>query len=86
MAITRAQVTEPGIVFADEPTGALDSATSAQLMDALLDSTAERGAPLVVVTHDPETAARCDRLVRLADGRIVADSAAPSVAGAEVAA
>ncbi|WP_120005470.1 ABC transporter ATP-binding protein [Nesterenkonia muleiensis] len=75
VAIARAQVTEPQIVFADEPTGALDSATSAQVLDALLDSTVGRGAPLVVVTHDPDVAARCSRLIRLEDGRIVHDSA-----------
>lgn len=79
VAIARAQVTDPGIVFADEPTGALDSATSEQVLDALLDSTISRGAPLVVVTHDPEVAARCSRLVRLEDGRIVHDSAQAQV-------
>lgn len=75
VAIARAQVTAPEIVFADEPTGALDSGTSGQVLDALLDSTVSRGAPLVIVTHDPEVAARCSRLIRLEDGRIVHDSA-----------
>lgn len=79
VAIARAQVSSPDIVFADEPTGALDSATSEQVLDALLASTTDRGAPLVVVTHDPEVAARCSRLVRLEDGRIVHDSAAAEV-------
>lgn len=79
VAIARAQVTAPDIVFADEPTGALDSETSAQVLDALLNSTTDRGAPLVVVTHDPEVAARCSRLIRLEDGRIVQDSAAVEV-------
>ncbi len=75
VAIARAQVTDPKIVFADEPTGALDSATSDQVLSALLDSTSGRGAPLVVVTHDEAVAARCSRIVRLQDGRLLHDSA-----------
>jgi putative ABC transport system ATP-binding protein len=76
VAIARAQVADPQVVFADEPTGALDSTTSASVLTALLDSTAGRGRTLVMVTHDEATAARCSRLVRVQDGRIVADSAA----------
>ncbi|GAB3187545.1 ABC transporter ATP-binding protein [Nesterenkonia suensis] len=75
VAIARAQVSGPAVVFADEPTGALDSATSAAVLDALLDSTVSRGAPLVVVTHDATVASRCSRLIRLQDGRVVHDSA-----------
>ncbi len=78
VAIARAQVSDPQVVFADEPTGALDSVTSASVLDALLDSTVGRGRTLVMVTHDQATADRCSRLVRVADGRIVADSAAGS--------
>jgi putative ABC transport system ATP-binding protein len=76
VAIARAQVADPQVVFADEPTGALDSATSAAVLTALLDSTIGRGRTLVMVTHDESTAARCSRLVRVQDGRIVADSTA----------
>lgn len=76
VAIARAQVAEPPMVFADEPTGALDSATSQDVLDALLESAAQRGAALVVVTHDSDVAARCSRLVRLEDGQVVHDSAA----------
>jgi putative ABC transport system ATP-binding protein len=86
VAIARAQVADPQVVFADEPTGALDSATSASVLAALLDSTVGRGRTLVMVTHDEATAARCSRFVRVQDGRIVADSAHPGVqaaAGAE---
>ena len=79
VAIARAQVADPHLVFADEPTGALDSATSASVLDALLDSTVGRGRTLVMVTHDQATADRCSRLVRVADGRIVADSATSAV-------
>lgn len=71
VAIARAQVTGASVVFADEPTGALDSHTSAEVMDALVASTTGRGRSLVVVTHDEEVAARCSRVLRLADGRIV---------------
>ena len=71
VAIARAQVTGAAVVFADEPTGALDSHTSTEVMDALIASTTGRGRSLVVVTHDEDVAARCSRVVRLADGRIV---------------
>jgi putative ABC transport system ATP-binding protein len=71
VAIARAQVTGASVVFADEPTGALDSRTSAEVMDALIGSTTGRGRSLVVVTHDEDVAARCSRVLRLADGRIV---------------
>lgn len=75
VAIARAQAVEPMVVFADEPTGALDSQTSQAVLATLLDATVGRGRTLVVVTHDEQVAARCSRTVRLADGRIVADSA-----------
>ncbi|WP_022901214.1 ABC transporter ATP-binding protein [Humibacter albus] len=71
VAVARAQVIEPAVVFADEPTGALDSATSSDVMDALLGTTSARGRTLVVVTHDEGIAARCGRIVRLRDGRVV---------------
>lgn len=71
VAIARAQVTGAGVVFADEPTGALDSRTSGEVMDALLGATTGDGRTLVVVTHDAAVAARCDRTVHMADGRIL---------------
>lgn len=76
VAIARAQVTGARIVFADEPTGALDSRTSGEVIDALLASTVARGHTLVLVTHDAAVAARCQRVLTVSDGRIVADSAA----------
>lgn len=76
VAIARAQVTGATVIFADEPTGALDSQTSAEVMSALLESTVGMGKTLVVVTHDPSVAQRCGRLVELKDGRIIRDSAA----------
>ncbi|MBF4619457.1 ABC transporter ATP-binding protein [Clavibacter sp. VKM Ac-2873] len=75
VAIARSQVTGARITFADEPTGALDSATGVGVMDALLRSTVGQGRTLVVVTHDESVAARCSRVVRLVDGHIVSDSA-----------
>ncbi|WP_205753593.1 ABC transporter ATP-binding protein [Arthrobacter ruber] len=74
VAIARAQVTGAAVIFADEPTGALDSGTSAEVMDLLLRSTTGTGKTLVVVTHDDDVARRCARTVRLRDGRIVSDS------------
>lgn len=70
VAIARAQVADPSIVFADEPTGALDSKTSADVMTRLLSSTSEAGRALVVVTHDRSVAGRCSRIVHITDGRV----------------
>ncbi|MCC3280786.1 MULTISPECIES: ABC transporter ATP-binding protein [Arthrobacter] len=75
VAIARAQVSGAQVLFADEPTGALDSRTSAEVMQVLLESTVNAGKTLVVVTHDPSVAAWCGRTITLADGRIVADTA-----------
>ncbi|WP_144877491.1 ABC transporter ATP-binding protein [Microbacterium sp. 1.5R] len=71
VAIARAQATGADLVFADEPTGALDSHTSHEVMDALLWSTTGQGRTLLVVTHDPEVAARCSRIVSVRDGQVV---------------
>lgn len=75
VAIARAQIADPTVVFADEPTGALDSITSDAVLTALMDSTVTRGRTLVLVTHDEQVAARCHRLIQVSDGRIVTDSA-----------
>ncbi|GAB7192015.1 ABC transporter ATP-binding protein [Kineococcus sp. NUM-3379] len=69
VAIARALVTGASVVFADEPTGALDSATSAEVMEVLRGATHAAGAALVLVTHDPDIAAWCDRTVLVRDGR-----------------
>ncbi|MBB3676395.1 ABC transporter ATP-binding protein [Modestobacter versicolor] len=73
VAIARALVTSPGVVFADEPTGALDAATGQEVMSVLVSSTSAAGAALVVVTHDPGVAAWCGRVVTMGDGRLVED-------------
>jgi putative ABC transport system ATP-binding protein len=75
VAIARAQAAAPLVVFADEPTGALDSATSAEVMTALLASTVGAGRALVVVTHDEEVAARCGRVLHMRDG-VIAETVA----------
>jgi putative ABC transport system ATP-binding protein len=74
VAIARALVTGPRVVLADEPTGALDSATGAEVMEHLVGLAAEHGVALVVVTHDREVAARAHRRIHLRDGRIEAYS------------
>jgi putative ABC transport system ATP-binding protein len=70
VAIARALFTRPAVVFADEPTGALDSGTSAEVISLLRDAVDAFGQTVVIVTHDPDAAAAADRLIRLRDGRI----------------
>lgn len=69
--IARALVNEPAVIFADEPTGNLDSATSRVVEDILFDLNREQGITLVIVTHDPDLAARCSRQIHLVDGEVV---------------
>ncbi|MBV9001972.1 MAG: ABC transporter ATP-binding protein, partial [Solirubrobacterales bacterium] len=71
VAIARALVTEPEVIFADEPTGALDRGTAREVLDMLRRATDDDGRTLIMVTHDPVAAACADRVVFLADGRIV---------------
>jgi putative ABC transport system ATP-binding protein len=71
VAIARALINEPGLLLADEPTGNLDSATGADIVDLILELRRTRGMTVIVATHDPVVASRCDRVVRLRDGRIV---------------
>jgi putative ABC transport system ATP-binding protein len=73
VAIARALVWEPGLLLADEPTGNLDSRTGAAILDLLLELRARLGTTILVATHDPVVAARCDRLVRLQDGHVTDD-------------
>jgi putative ABC transport system ATP-binding protein len=71
VAIARAFVTRPALLFADEPTGNLDSATGERIIDLLFDLNRASATTLVVVTHDQAIARRCDRLIRIDAGRIV---------------
>ena len=70
VAIARAVAPKPAIMFADEPTGNLDGATGAAVIDLLFARQAAAGATLLIITHDPALAARCDRTVEMRDGRI----------------
>jgi putative ABC transport system ATP-binding protein len=76
VAIARALAPRPALLFADEPTGNLDGATGHDVIDLLFARQAEAGATLIIVTHDRELAARCQRVITLGDGRIVSDTAA----------
>jgi putative ABC transport system ATP-binding protein len=69
VGIARALITEPAVVFADEPTGALDTETGKGVMSLLVSAVQDRQAALVVVTHDERVADACDRIVRVIDGR-----------------
>jgi putative ABC transport system ATP-binding protein len=76
VAIARAIAPRPQLIFADEPTGNLDVATGHGIIDLLFARRAETGATLLVITHDPELAGRCDRVVTIEDGRIANDTRA----------
>jgi putative ABC transport system ATP-binding protein len=75
VAVARALVHKPAVVFADEPTGNLDSKASTEVLNLLRQAVDEFGQTVVMVTHDPDAAAVADRLIELADGRIVRDEA-----------
>jgi putative ABC transport system ATP-binding protein len=75
VAIARALVSKPAVVFADEPTGNLDSKASGEVLRLLRQAVDEFGQTVIVVTHDPAAAAHADRLITLRDGRIVHDDA-----------
>jgi putative ABC transport system ATP-binding protein len=78
VAIARALVTAPDVLFADEPTGALDSRTAATLLNFLRRSCTEHGQTIVMVTHDPIVASYADRALLLSDGRLVDEIEGPS--------
>jgi putative ABC transport system ATP-binding protein len=73
VAVARALVSEPTVLFADEPTGNLDSRSGAQVLELLGEASREYGQTVVMVTHDPRAAATADRALYLADGRVVED-------------
>jgi putative ABC transport system ATP-binding protein len=76
VAIARALVNEPSIVLADEPTGNLDSKTSDEILALLVRLNREQGRTVIIVTHEPDVAARCDRVVQLKDGKVLSDKRA----------
>jgi putative ABC transport system ATP-binding protein len=81
VAIARALVNEPSMILADEPTGNLDTKTSIEIMELFQRLNLERGITIVFVTHNPETAEYCNRIVRIRDGLIESDEARPATAG-----
>jgi putative ABC transport system ATP-binding protein len=83
VALARAFVVEPAVLLADEPTGSLDFATGETVMQLMFDLNREHGTTLVLVTHDPAIASRCERRITIEAGRIVADERSqPAVAAA----
>jgi putative ABC transport system ATP-binding protein len=76
VAVARALVSEPTVLFADEPTGNLDSHSGAQVLELLSEAAREYGQTIVMVTHDPRAAAAADRAIHVADGRVVSEEVA----------
>lgn len=74
VAIARATAPRPSLIFADEPTGNLDVATGEEIIELLFARREETGATLLIITHDPALAAKCDRVLTMADGVIVSDT------------
>ncbi len=79
VCIARAIVNNPSIIFADEPTGNLDSATGDKIIKLLFDLNREKGVTLIIVTHDEDLAKLCGRVIRISDGQIVGESTAKGV-------
>ena len=77
VAIARALVHEPSVILADEPTGNLDSRTTEEILTLLVDLNRQHGRTVLVITHEPEVARRCDRVISLKDGRILSDVRRP---------
>jgi len=81
VACARAMVSRPEVIFADEPTGNLDSRSSAEVLGFLRDSVRQFGQTIVMVTHDPNAASYADRVIFLADGRVVTELRDPTAEG-----
>ena len=79
VAVARALVNQPEVLFADEPTGALDTRTGTEVLQTLRSCVSELGQTVVMVTHDPSAAAYADRVVKLADGYVVGELYSPTV-------
>lgn len=84
VALARAFSTAPRLLLADEPTGNLDGETGRHVIELLFEMRARHGTTLMLITHDPALAARCDRVVRLQDGRIAGDDRMPAALDSSV--
>jgi putative ABC transport system ATP-binding protein len=84
VAIARALIGDPRLLLADEPTGNLDSVTGAEVLDLLFALHRDRGLTLILATHDPAVAARCERVIQLQDGAVSADAIAAGDQASEV--
>jgi putative ABC transport system ATP-binding protein len=73
VALARAAAPDPLILFADEPTGNLDGTTGSAIIDLMFELNSRRGSTLVLITHDPSMAERCQRIIEMRDGQIIAD-------------
>ncbi|GBD23017.1 Lipoprotein-releasing system ATP-binding protein LolD [bacterium HR29] len=80
VTVARALVNRPAIVWADEPTGALDSKNAADVMDLMVELNRSQGLTYVIVTHDPAVASRCHRVVHMADGQILREEGPEAIA------
>jgi putative ABC transport system ATP-binding protein len=80
VAVARALVSKPDLIFADEPTGNLDSRSGAEILQFMRDAVSDLGQTIVMVTHDPGAASYADRVVFLADGKIVDEMEEPTAA------
>ena len=83
VAVARAFVSRPKLLLADEPTGNLDGTTGRQVMDLLFELARADGTTLILITHDMALAARCDRILRIADGLVVGDERTPAALAAQ---
>jgi putative ABC transport system ATP-binding protein len=86
VAIARATAPRPRLIFADEPTGNLDVGTGAEIIELLFARRAETGATLLIITHDPNLAEKCERVLTMADGVIVSDTRTPQAGAISVSA
>jgi putative ABC transport system ATP-binding protein len=84
VAIARALVGSPAIVLADEPTGALDTKTGAEIMDILTSLNRKQGLTVIIVTHEPDIAAYANRILTLRDGLLISDTRPPKRAAVPV--